>query len=82
MIAHQPKAAQDADVAVPRPRTAEPAVDGPTVPVAPRHEDTTSSAEAPILVAARLERSAALLTWVARLALLLAVGLVIALVLV
>jgi hypothetical protein len=69
MIAHVPgtdRTIDDTEIALPRPRTAEPRV-APLPQPAPAPD--------PILVAAQLESSAALLTWVVRLGLL--VGLVV-----
>jgi hypothetical protein len=80
MIAHVLDTDRAAEVALPCPRTAEPAGAG-TVPV-PAPADTTSSARDPFLVATRLEESAAVLAWVGRLVLLVALGLVVAFVLV
>jgi hypothetical protein len=72
MIAHAPDTDRDIDtateIAVPRPRTGEPRVAAQPSPASDPTQD-------PFLVAAQLESSAALLTWVVRLALLIAVGL-------
>ncbi|HSK61828.1 MAG TPA: hypothetical protein VK935_22520 [Actinomycetospora sp.] len=69
MIAHVPDTDRDVDtateIAVPRPRSGEPRV-------APR--PPSDGAHDPFLVAAQMESSAALLTWVVRFALLVAVG--------
>jgi hypothetical protein len=73
MIAHVPDTDRAIDtateIAVPRPRTGEPRV-------APQPQPASDGTRDPFLVAAQLESSAALLTWVVRLALLVAVGLV------
>jgi hypothetical protein len=76
MIAHVPGTDRTietaTEVALPRPRTAEPRIapQPQPVPAVDRPQD-------PLLVAAQLESSAALLTWVVRLALLVAVGVVV-----
>jgi hypothetical protein len=75
MIAHVPGTDRamgtGREIAVPRPRTAEARI-APQPPT--RVPDSTQD---PVLVAAQLESSAALLTWVVRLALLIAVGAVV-----
>jgi len=75
MIAHVPGTDRTIDateIALPRPRTAEPSV-APLPQPAPASDRTPD----PFLVAAQLESSATLLRWVVRLALLVAVGLVV-----
>ncbi|GAA4735388.1 hypothetical protein [Actinomycetospora chibensis] len=73
MIAHVPDTHRDMDtateIALPRLRTGEPRV-------APQPAPAPAGTQDPILVATRLESSAALLTWVVRLTLMVAVGLV------
>jgi hypothetical protein len=76
MIAHVPGTERATDtageVSLPRPRTAEPRL-APQPKPAPAPDRTQD----PLLVVAQLESSAALLTWVLRLALLIAVGVVV-----
>lgn len=77
MIAHAPDTHREMDtateIALPRPRTGEPRVAPQPGPAPAPAPDGTQD---PILIAARLESSAALLTWVVRLTLMVAVGLV------
>lgn len=76
MIAHVPGTDRTlgtaSEIALPRPRTAE-----PRVAPQPQPSPALGSTQDPFLVAAQLESSAALLTWVGRLALLVVVGLVV-----
>jgi hypothetical protein len=76
MIAHVPGTDRTLDtateIALPSPRAAEPRCTPQPQP-APAQDATPD----PFLVAAQLESSAALLTWVGRLALLVVVGLVV-----
>jgi hypothetical protein len=76
MIAHMPGTDRTleaaTEIALPRPRVAEPRV-------APQPQPTPAAdgTRDPFLIAAQLESSATLLTWVGRLALLVVVGLVV-----
>ncbi|MDF2978909.1 MAG: hypothetical protein K0S40_3637 [Actinomycetospora sp.] len=78
MIAHLPGADRTletaTEVAVPRPRSAEPR---PAPQPKPQPVPAPDRTQDPVLVAAQLESSAALLTGIVRLALLVAVGIVV-----